>query len=126
MKIIGAGLLDGFEAIVDYPGSYFYQEIMAAYPDAKVVLTVRDGESSERSLHDTIWGAIYGDTLMHHIAMAQATIDPAFMQFVRLLRTLYSTCGLFPGDPRAPGRRPVGGGVRRPSRRAGPLAAGHR
>lgn len=91
--------LDGFAAIVDYPGAYFYREIMAAYPDAKVILTVRDGESWARSMHDTIWGAIYGDTLMHHLAMAQATIDPVFNQYVSLIRSLYSTCGLLAEDP---------------------------
>jgi hypothetical protein len=46
---------------------------------------------------------------MHHLATAQATIDPEFMQFVRLLRALYSTCGLFPEDPERRDAAPVGG-----------------
>ena len=35
-------LLSGFQAIVDWPGAYFWEELTAAHPEAKVVLTVRD------------------------------------------------------------------------------------
>jgi Sulfotransferase domain len=35
-------LLDGYRAIVDWPGAYFWRELIAAHPDAKVILTVRD------------------------------------------------------------------------------------
>jgi hypothetical protein len=38
-------LLDGYDAIVDAPGCLFYKELMTAYPEAPVILTVRDGES---------------------------------------------------------------------------------
>src|SRR3954463_11349944 len=31
-------LLTGFQAIVDWPGAYFWRELAAAHPDAKVVL----------------------------------------------------------------------------------------
>jgi hypothetical protein len=30
----------GFNATVDYPGAFFYKELLAAYPEAKVVLSV--------------------------------------------------------------------------------------
>jgi hypothetical protein len=37
-------LFGGYQATVDFPGCSFYKELMDAYPDAKVLLTVRDPE----------------------------------------------------------------------------------
>lgn len=37
-------LFEGYEATVDAPGCLFYEELMKSYPDAPVILTVRDGE----------------------------------------------------------------------------------
>ena len=34
----------GFQATVDFPASSFYRELLAHYPDAKVIHTVRDPE----------------------------------------------------------------------------------
>ncbi|MEZ4863641.1 MAG: sulfotransferase [Caldilineaceae bacterium] len=49
--------LQGYQATVDWPGCTFYQELMAAYPDAKVLLNVRDPERWYQSAYDTIYGA---------------------------------------------------------------------
>ena len=89
----------GYGSTVDYPGAYFYQELMAVFPDAKVLLSVRDGESWARSMHDTIWGSLWGDTLMHDLTMAQARIDPARARYGDLMRALYTKSGLFGDDP---------------------------
>jgi hypothetical protein len=35
-------VFSGYEGTVDWPGCAFYRELMEAYPDAKVVLSVRD------------------------------------------------------------------------------------
>ena len=35
-------LLGGHRAIVDWPGAYFWRELIAAHPEAKVILTIRD------------------------------------------------------------------------------------
>lgn len=35
-------VLEGYASAVDWPASHFWQELAGAYPDAKVVLTVRD------------------------------------------------------------------------------------
>jgi hypothetical protein len=48
-------LLDGFQAIVDWPGAYFWREMTAAHPDAKVILTVRDPEHWYDSIQATIF-----------------------------------------------------------------------
>ena len=35
-------LLDGYDATIDLPGCLFYRELAEAFPDAKVILNVRD------------------------------------------------------------------------------------
>lgn len=42
--------VDGFVAITDSPGSTLVRELMAIYPDAKVICTVRDVDAWERSM----------------------------------------------------------------------------
>lgn len=44
-----------FESSVDFPASLFYLEMLAAFPNAKVVHTVRDPESWYHSTHETIY-----------------------------------------------------------------------
>ncbi len=53
-------LLEGYQATVDWPGCTFYRELMAAYPDAKVVLSVRDPERWFESASTTIFTAPRG------------------------------------------------------------------
>lgn len=48
-------LLSGYRAIVDWPGAYFWRELLAAHPDSKVVLTVRDPARWYQSCLDTIF-----------------------------------------------------------------------
>lgn len=47
-------LLGGYGATVDWPGCVFYEELARAYPEAKVVLTVRDPERWYESARKTI------------------------------------------------------------------------
>ena len=44
-----------YRATVDWPGAAFYEELMERYPDAKVILTVRDPERWYESARDTIY-----------------------------------------------------------------------
>jgi hypothetical protein len=48
-------LLNGYSSIMDFPGCLYYQELMAAYPEAKVILTVRDAEDWYKSARATIF-----------------------------------------------------------------------
>jgi len=50
-------LFEGYQAIVDFPGCSFYEELMQYYPDAKVVLTVRDPQAWYESSLNTIYRA---------------------------------------------------------------------
>src|SRR5215211_5353176 len=48
-------LLAGYRATVDWPGAYFWRELTAAHPEAKVILTVRDPERWYASTLATIF-----------------------------------------------------------------------
>lgn len=45
----------GFGATVDWPGAYFWRELAEFYPDAKILLTLRDAESWYASMEKTIF-----------------------------------------------------------------------
>jgi sulfotransferase family protein len=46
-------IFSGYEATVDWPGCVYYEELMEAYPDAKVLLNVRDPERWYNSVQDS-------------------------------------------------------------------------
>jgi hypothetical protein len=48
-------LFQGYQATVDWPGCTFYAELMHRYPEAKVVLTVRDPDRWYESARQTIY-----------------------------------------------------------------------
>ena len=48
-------LLAGYRATTDWPACHFYRELARFYPNAKVILTVRDAESWFRSTQSTIF-----------------------------------------------------------------------
>jgi hypothetical protein len=48
-------VFEGYRATVDFPGCTFWREQMEAWPEAKVVLTVRDPHSWYRSAKRTIF-----------------------------------------------------------------------
>ena len=48
----------GFQSAVDWPSTYYWQDIARHYPDAKVLLTLRSAES---------WWASYSNTVLNHI-----------------------------------------------------------
>jgi hypothetical protein len=78
-------IFDGFEATVDWPGGYYYRELMEAYPDAKVLLSVRSPESWAQSMRNTIWDVMYGDSVMHHLSKARQRVDPQWDAYIRLM-----------------------------------------
>lgn len=45
----------GFSAMVDFPGSMFWRETAAAFPDAPVLLSTRDAEGWYKSASNTIF-----------------------------------------------------------------------
>jgi hypothetical protein len=85
---------DGFQATVDWPGAFYYRELMDAYPEAKVLLSVREPEGWERSMRDTIWGILYGDSLAHDLSMARSRVDPLWRQYTELMKEMWDRAGL--------------------------------
>jgi len=53
-----SAMLTRYRAIVDWPGASFWPELSAAFPDALVLLSVRDPESWYRSASNTIFQAM--------------------------------------------------------------------
>lgn len=82
-------MFEGFDATVDWPGSYYYKELIETYPDAKVLLSVRSGESWAQSMHNTIWGLFYDDSLMRHLSDARATVDPRWRAFREMMKEMW-------------------------------------
>jgi hypothetical protein len=51
-------VFDGFDSTVDWPGCSFYEELMEVFPDAKVLLTVRDPDAWYESASQSIYAAV--------------------------------------------------------------------
>ncbi|MBQ0724542.1 MAG: hypothetical protein KBT50_04985 [Cycloclasticus sp.] len=51
-------LFNGYRALVDWPCAYFWRELSDYYPQAKIVLTVRDANAWYDSIEQTIFAVI--------------------------------------------------------------------
>jgi hypothetical protein len=91
-------IFGGYQATVDWPGAFFYKELMEAYPDAKVLLSVRSGESWERSMGDTIWGIFYGDIMIHDLSTAWGRVDQRWANYITLCKSMWEKGGLLAGE----------------------------
>jgi len=86
----------GRGATVDWPGGYFYRELIDAYPEAKVLLSVRDPESWERSFRETIVDMCHGESLMRLLSSARGEIDPRWHSYLALVdRMFWGELGTF-------------------------------
>jgi hypothetical protein len=48
-------LYEGYQATVDWPSASSWRELMSVYPQAKVILTLRDSQQWYTSVMNTIW-----------------------------------------------------------------------
>jgi hypothetical protein len=93
----------GFQATVDWPGGYFWQELMDYYPDAKVLLSVRDAEKWEPSFRETIWNMCFGESLIRLISSARGQVDPQWSRYLQLVdRMFWSDQGTFAAGHETP------------------------
>jgi hypothetical protein len=81
-------IFEGHQATVDWPGGFFWRELIERYPDAKVVLSVRDPEKWERSMRNTVWACYYGDSLTYHMSMATYAVDEGWKAFIDTMTQL--------------------------------------
>jgi len=86
-------VLEGYRAAVDWPASAFWPELMEAFPDALVLLSVRDPESWWRSANGTIfpsieraggdWRAMVEDMMANRFTPALEDRDACIAAFER-------------------------------------------
>ncbi|HZQ16292.1 MAG TPA: sulfotransferase [Gaiellaceae bacterium] len=86
----------GYDSTVDWPGSYYYRELREAFPEAKLLLSVRSPESWARSMTETIAGLFYGDSLMRDLSSARARVDPAWRSYLEMMAEMWDRSGLLP------------------------------
>jgi Sulfotransferase domain len=84
----------GHQASVDWPGSFFWRELIDYYPDAKVLLSVRSGDSWATSMKNTIWGVFYDDVLMRLLSDARSKVDPGWHDYLDLMKAMWQKSGL--------------------------------
>ncbi|MHB8490814.1 MAG: sulfotransferase family protein [Solirubrobacteraceae bacterium] len=82
-------VFDGVQATVDWPGGHFWRQLADHYPDAKVLLSVRDPEPWERSFRETIWNMGHGGSLLHLMSSARAQVDPRWKRYVALVERMF-------------------------------------
>jgi hypothetical protein len=82
-------IFEDHRSTADWPGGYFYRELMDYYPDAKVLLSVREPESWERSFRDTIWAMCHGETVMPLLSRARTQIDPRWKRYMELVDRMF-------------------------------------
>ncbi|MBL8544531.1 MAG: hypothetical protein JNJ63_12055 [Hyphomonadaceae bacterium] len=84
---------DDVDAVTDVPTAFFYQELLAAYPGSRAILTVRDPESWWRSInrHFSFYAVSEESRLKHRLGtllhIPALTEDP-YHRFRRTLRNL--------------------------------------
>ena len=87
-------VFERFQSTVDWPGSFFYRELVEFYPQAKVLLSVRDAEGWERSMRATIWGLFYGDMLIRDLSTARARVDSKWRGYLEMMEGMWQQSGL--------------------------------
>ncbi len=88
------------QSTVDWPSARYYRELMEVYPEAKVLLSVRDGDVWAKSMRETVWGIFHGDSVIHHSSDARRVIDPIWRRYTDLMAGLNwdEDTGALPGD----------------------------
>ena len=96
-RVEPAQILEGHRSTVDWPGGYFYKQILDACPNAKVLLSVRDAERWEPSFRETIVDMCFGDSLIHLMSTARSRVDPQWKRYLEFVdRMFWSEQGTFP------------------------------
>jgi hypothetical protein len=73
---------------VDWPSARYWRQLMDVYPEAKVLLSVREADGWVRSMRDTVWGIFHGDSVMHHVSAARTQVDPLWDRYIRLMSAM--------------------------------------
>jgi len=71
-------IFQGYQATVDWPAATFWRELAEAYPQAKVILSLRDPEAWFASTQATIFKARYDDDSQPFVRMVMKVIGDLF------------------------------------------------
>lgn len=80
-------LLGDYAATVDWPGCSFYEELMEAYPEARVLLSVRDPERWYESTSNTIYNIRRLTTSSKFFALV-GRLNPRITRVARMVNNL--------------------------------------
>ncbi len=88
------------QSTVDWPSARYYRALMDYYPEAKILLSVRDSEAWVRSMRATVWGMFHGDSVIHHVSDTRAVLDPLWQRYTTLMHriTWEERSGVLAGD----------------------------
>ena len=93
----------GYNSTVDWPGGYFYRELIDVYPEAKVLLSVREPRAWEASMRQTVWAVRHGESLIRLLSSAQALVNPQWQGFIKMIdRLLWQERGTFASGHQTP------------------------
>jgi hypothetical protein len=95
-----ATVLGGYNSTVDWPGAAFWHELLAAYPDAVAILTVRDPQQWFDSVMRTIFrGDDAAHTPVGRALFRAATLTRPDLRAFAELQTALIRDGVFSGRP---------------------------
>ena len=83
-------ILQGYASVTDWPTTYFWKELAAANPDAKIILSERDPEAWYNSIYKTIFGRMLFSRRMKERRRADS--DGETLDATRRLRTEMIDC----------------------------------
>jgi hypothetical protein len=88
------GVLRGYRAVVDWPSAHFWRPLAQTYPDAKVILSVRDPHAWYASMRDTVFA------LLHNPSVVPRDFHPVVTGMRPLLERIWrDTFGTTLADP---------------------------
>jgi hypothetical protein len=81
-------LIGDAESTVDWPASRYWRELRDEYPDAKVLLSVREGNSWVASMRQSVWAMYYGHSVLHYTCEVRDLLDPLWHRFLDLMKIM--------------------------------------
>jgi len=85
------GIFGPCRSTCDFPSARFYKELADHYPQAKLVLTVRDPERWVQSMRKTVWGCYGPYDILYHMVQARRYADPLWNRYIEtMIKILWS------------------------------------
>ncbi|MGA2470248.1 MAG: sulfotransferase family protein [Solirubrobacteraceae bacterium] len=83
----------------DFPAGRYYRELLDYYPGSKVLLSVREPAGFVKSMRATVWACYFGPSLLCHMSLGRAAIDPLWERYLAVMtKMLWAEGGALYGD----------------------------